>query len=253
MRPDQIGIQLYTARQQASRDMLGTLRRLAGIGYRAVEFAGFAGVAPTAIRAVLDDTGMVAIGAHVPFEDWEQRRGQAFEDLQTLGCAYAVVPSVPQHRRDDLDMVTRVAEDFNAWGSESREQGLRFAYHNHDVEFAPLQDGTMWQTLVDATDPDTVELEVDVYWAAYAGVDPVELIRRHAPRVALLHAKDMAGDAGRNDAPVGAGVLPWDDLIVAGEAAGVRWYIVEQDDPSDVFDDVQRSLRHLEQWTDVAS
>ncbi|MBA2578764.1 MAG: sugar phosphate isomerase/epimerase, partial [Euzebyaceae bacterium] len=77
-----------------------------------------------------------------------------------------------------------------------------------------------------------------------------ELLRRHTGRVALLHAKDMAGDADRNDAPVGAGVLPWDDLLAAGDAAGVRWYIVEQDNPKDVFDDVQRSLRHLQQWSD---
>jgi sugar phosphate isomerase/epimerase len=250
MRPHQIGIQLYTLRQQASQDMLGTLRRLAAMGYRSVEFAGFGNAAPAEIRTVLDDTGMAAVGAHVPFDDWEQRRGQAFEDLQTLGCAYAVVPSVPQHRRRDLDTVARVAEDFNAWGSESRDQGLRFAYHNHDVEFAALQEGTMWQTLVAATDPGTVEFEVDVYWAAYAGMDPVELLRRHTGRVALLHAKDMAGDADRNDAPVGAGVLPWDDLLAAGDAAGVRWYIVEQDNPKDVFDDVQRSLRHLQQWSD---
>jgi sugar phosphate isomerase/epimerase len=253
MRRDQIGIQLYTVREHTAKDMLGTLRRVADIGYEAVEFAGYGDVAPAEIRTVLDDTGMVAIGSHVPFDDWEDRRGQVFEDLHTLGCTYAVVPSVPTRRRGDLDMVVGLAETFNHWASETREQGLRFAYHNHDYEFAPLGQGTVWDTLVAASDPDLVELEVDVYWARYAGVDPVELIQRHAQRVPLLHAKDMAAGDDRNDAPVGTGVLPWEQLVATADAAGAHWYIVEQDEPKNAFDDVRLSLHNLRRWSEGAS
>lgn len=121
-------------------------------------------------------------------------------------------------------------------------------YHNHDAEFAEVAGVTVWERLVTATDPGAVDFELDLYWAAYGGADPADLLRRHAERIPLLHAKDMSphGEGGeRRDAPVGSGTLDWDAIIDA-RGDEDRWYIVEQDTPDDPFADVATSLGFLE-------
>ena len=247
MRADQIALQLYTVRAGTAGDFIGTLERLAGMGYRAVEFAGYGNVPPNELRAALDRLGLRAMGAHVRLDHFEGRLGETIDELRTLGCEYAVVPAVPQERRGSADAVRRLAQSFNRWAEECRSAGLRFGYHNHAFEFAPLDGGqTMYDLLTAETDPALVALELDVYWAQHAGVDPLGLIRRHADRLPLLHVKDMAGDAERSDVPVGEGTLPWAEILAAGDAAGTRWYIVEQDHPRSPMEDVERSLRNLE-------
>jgi sugar phosphate isomerase/epimerase len=230
-------------REQTARDMPGTLRRLAEIGYGAVEFAGFGSASPTEIRQVLDDEGIVAIGAHVALVDLETRLHQALGECQILGCEYAVVPWVPESWRASPADVSRLCERLNALGELCRAEGIRLGYHNHGDEFLRIDGTTAWEILVQETSPELVDLELDLYWAAYAGVDPAEVLRRDRNRVRLVHAKDMARD-GDHDAPVGEGRLDWDGIL---DAAGdeVRWYIVEQDDPGDAFPAVERALRNL--------
>ena len=250
MRTDQIALQLYTVREEAARDFLGTLRRVAELGYRAVEFAGYGGIPATELRARLDEYGLRAPGAHVPFADFAERMEPTLADLRTLGCEFAVVPSLPRESRESPAQIRRAAALFERWGDACRATGLRFGYHNHAFEFSPLDEGGRSVTpfeILAATDPALVALELDVYWAQHAGVDPVDLIQRHGGRVPLLHVKDMADDADRADVPVGEGTLPWPRILAAAAAAGTRWYVVEQDHPRDALDDVRRSLRNLEQ------
>jgi sugar phosphate isomerase/epimerase len=243
MKSSQIGVQLYTLRAETARDMPATLRRLAEIGYGAVEFAGFGNSSPTEIRQVLDEQGIVAIGAHVALVDLETRLHQALAECQILGCEYAVVPSVPDSWRESAADVTRLADRLNSLGELCRAEGIRLGYHNHAVEFAPLDGTTMWDVLVRDTAPDLVDLELDLYWAAHAGADPAGVLRRAGGRVRLVHAKDMAPDTDA-DAPVGEGRLRWPEIL---DAAGdeVRWYIVEQDEPGEAYPAVERALGNL--------
>lgn len=246
MKRDRIGLQLYTLRDATAQDMEGTLRRVAEIGYTAVELAGCGDSTPAGVRSVLDELGITAVAAHMPFEDYMDRRAGVFEDLETLGCKYGVVPAAPLQGAD-ADAVARIAELLNDWGRESHERGLRLAYHNHDFDFDTMDGNAVWERLVERTDPQFVEFELDLYWAAYAGADVGDLLRRHAERITLVHAKDMADMADgedRHDAPVGDGLLPWDDILDLGEGVD-RWYIVEQDEPGDPFDDVRRSFEYL--------
>ncbi|HEX5506173.1 MAG TPA: sugar phosphate isomerase/epimerase [Thermomicrobiales bacterium] len=247
MQQGQIALQLYTVRADTANDFLGTLRRLAALGYRAVEFAGYGGVPVGELRAALDEYGLQAIGAHVPYDDFAARLPAVLAELRTLGCAHAVVPSFPNTRRDDAEFVRAVAATFNRWGAACRAEGLRFDYHNHRFEFAPLAPGggTLFDILATATDQALVNLEIDIAWAHVAGVDPVDLLRRHAGRVPLIHVKDLAPGEGVVDVPVGDGVLPWPRILEAAEAAGTRWYIVEQDHPRDPLADAERSLHNL--------
>ncbi|HET9495502.1 MAG TPA: sugar phosphate isomerase/epimerase [Chloroflexia bacterium] len=245
MNTDRIALQLYTVREHASRDMLGTLARIAEQGYRAVELAGFGGVPVADLRAALDDLGVRAVSAHVGPDDLQAHVGRVVADLQALGCGYAVMPWLAEERRQNAGQIHELAEMLNRTGKLCREAGIVLAYHNHDFEFAPLDGTTMFDVLVEETDPELVALELDVYWVRYAGVDPIAVLRRLSGRVPLVHIKDMAVDKDLTDAPVGEGIFEWPEVLQACEAAGAEWYIVEQDNPADPLVEVERSLHNL--------
>src|SRR5687768_7735541 len=194
MRKDQIALQLYTVREKAAADFVGTLRELAGAGYRAVEFAGYGGVPVAELRATLDELGMRAMAAHIPYDRFASEFDQVVGELRTLGADFAIVPWLAEERRGDPAETRRLAATFNDWAARCRTEGLRFAYHNHGFEFEQLpgEDGrTMLDVLLAETDPNLVGFELDVFWAGYANVDPVDLLRRHGARIPLLHVKDM--------------------------------------------------------------
>jgi sugar phosphate isomerase/epimerase len=245
MRRDQISLQLYTVREESARDMPGTLRKVSEIGYPAVEFAGYGGLTPQDLKTILDDLGLRASGAHVPLDSWETNPETVLADMQTLDCAHAILPMVPAGRRGDGASVARLAEVLNGWGEQCCREGITFSYHNHDFEFAPLDTTTMWDVLVRETDPELVGLELDLYWVKYAGTDPETTLRDVANRVSLVHLKDMAPDDTLSDLPVGEGTLPWPTLLEAADAAGVEWYVAEQDNPRDALEDVRTSLQHM--------
>ena len=248
-----IALQLYTLPSETANDILGTLARVAEIGYRAVEFAGYGNVPAADLRAALDGHGLRAPSAHVPLARLEDHLPDALDELRQLGCAYAVVPFVPEDRRADLDAARQLAASLNCIGAACTDAGLAFAYHNHAFEFAPLPGDvggrSLFDLLVEETDPALVAFELDLYWIAYAGLDPLPLLQRHAGRVPLVHLKDLAPGPDRADAPVGDGILPWPDLLPAARAAGAHWLIVEQDHPRDPLADVRTSLRNLERLT----
>lgn len=249
---ESIALQMYTLRAAAANDLLGTLRRAAAIGYRAVEFAGLGGVSATEVRSVLDELAVRAIAAHLPYEEVAADPGRALATCRQLGCEWLVVPSVPGAMRADRAALATLCHRFEELAAECRGAGLRFAYHNHDFEFARFAGTTMWDIIVGETSPEFVDLELDLYWATYAGADPVTLLQAAAGRIPLVHAKDMAHHE-RRDAPVGEGRLRWPELIAAARGAGVRWYIVEQDEPTDPFSDVERSLANLRRVLDEAA
>ena len=211
---DKIALQLYTLRELTARDMLGTLQEVAAQGYHAVEFAGFGNSTAKEVRTQLDALGMTAISMHSGIDDLEGERERVLDNARTLGCSYLVVAYVVEERRRSVEQVRQLGTLFNGYGAMCKDAGLRFAYHNHNFEFAPLEGTSMFDVLVENSDPALVGLEFDVYWAQYAGMDPVALLKRLAGRVPLLHAKDMAAGDERMDAPVGEGILPWRASLV---------------------------------------
>lgn len=254
MNRDQIALQLYTVREFTAQDMLGTLRLLADQGYHALEFAGFGGVPAADLRSALDSMGLRAIGAHMGLPLLESQLDRTLAELRTIGAEFAVLPMVPPELRRTRAQVEALAARLNEWGARCQAQGLRFAYHNHAFEFEPLDDGaTMFEVLTAATDPALVALELDVYWVRRAGHDPAALIRQHGQRVALVHVKDMAADETQADMPIGEGILPWPEILAAGDEVGVAWYIVEQDHPRDALNDVHRSLYNLARMAEARS
>jgi sugar phosphate isomerase/epimerase len=245
MNIDQVALQLYTVRSHTQEDMLGTLRQVAEIGYCNVELAGYGNASVPEIRSALDQLGVRAISAHTPFGRCQNELDQVIDELQTLGCKYAIVPAVSAEHRDSVDRARALAHELNAIGARVHEAGLRFGYHNHAFEFAPLDGTTFWEVLVRETDPALVSLELDVAWVDVGGHDPADLIRQLGDRVRLIHAKDHQGGAAFVDMPIGDGVLQWPAILGAAEAVGVRYYIVEQDNPRDPLNDVRRSFEAL--------
>jgi sugar phosphate isomerase/epimerase len=245
---DQISLQLYTVRANAKDDFLGTLRAVAEMGYPAIEFAGFGGLSATELRQALDELGLRASGAHVQLDEFANRLPDVCSELRTLGVDYAVVPWLSPDRRGDVDQTRWLAQTFNEWGDRCREEGIRFGYHNHDFEFQPLpgeQPTTMWEILLAETDPAVVCLELDIYWALYAGADPLQLIREHGARFPLLHIKDLSAGDDRAYTTAGDGVIDWPPILAAAEP-NTAWYVVEHDNPPDPLGDTARALRFLE-------
>jgi sugar phosphate isomerase/epimerase len=241
-----IALQLYTLREQAREDFVGMLNGVAESGYGAIEFAGYGGYEPQALRTIVDELGLRAISSHVSFQRMEAELGTVLEELQILGCKYAVVPGIPKELRR-IESTPYLIERFNQWGAASKAAGLRFGYHNHGWEFESMDGSTMLDSLAAGTDPTLVDFQIDIYWALVGGADLVELTQQHAGRVPTLHAKELATGAGQKDTTIGDGATPWPDLIAAAKAAGTEWFIVEQeDDSAHANRDIRRNLANLQ-------
>lgn len=250
MKKDQIAIQLYTVRDAAASDFDGTLAKIAGQGYTAVEFAGFHGQSAAQVRNLLDKHGLRAASAHIPLGDFQNRLDGVVDDLVTIGAEWGVVPWVAPDDRSEKTL-RGYAEQFDSYAERLKSADIAFAYHNHDFEFADTTAGgtTLFDTLVSVTTPGLVFFELDAFWAAVGGFEPAEVIGANADRIALLHLKDGAiGQGSHTDAPFGQGDLRWEPILRAARAAGVAWYITEQDapNPDDPFRDTETSLRNAE-------
>lgn len=238
-----IGLQLYTVRDQTERDFAATVRRVAEMGYAGVEFAGYGNLSAQEMSALLTETGLKAASTHVALRALEQDFERELNYCLAIGCSFLMVPWLGEEWRNP-DGARRLGERLNEFGRRSLEQGVTLGYHNHDFEFAPTPAGTFMDLFLTSTDPSLVKLELDTYWAAFAGVDPVALIRQQAERVRLVHLKDMT--PARTFTEVGDGTLPISSYIQAAVDAGAQWGFVENDAPTiPSLESAKRSLENL--------
>ena len=244
MRHDQIALQLYTVRRLAAKDLPGTLHAVAAAGYRAVELAGLPETSTGELARLLDESGLRVIASHEGIERLRDDVDAVADRLKALDRPRVIVPWMPDEDRRTVDDVRRFANELGSFAEEFAARGMRLGYHNHAFEFEPLEDTTVWDVLLAAL-PAEVDLELDVYWAAVGGRDPVAEIRATADRVRLLHMKDLAGGPEPHDVPAGQGTLPFPAIVEAARAASVDWYVVEQDQPVDALEDIGRAFRYL--------
>lgn len=240
-----LGIQLYTLRSLLADDLEGTLDQVARIGYEEVELAGLYGLGAAEMRTALDRVGLRAASSHVGLDVVRDAWPQALADARALGQRWLVCPSLPGSVRTP-DGYRRVADDFNRAGEAAREAGLRFAYHNHDFEFAPLGDGSGssgYDVLVARCDPELVSLQLDVFWAVHAGEDPLAWFRAHPGRFTSIHAKDRTADGQM--VAVGRGVIDFASVLAAAPDAGVEHVFVEHDRPDDPLEVARTSYETL--------
>jgi sugar phosphate isomerase/epimerase len=227
------GIQLYTLRDDLPKDPKGVLTQLAGFGYKQVEsFEGkqgmFWGMKNTEFKKLMDDLGMKIVSSHCNInEDFERKAAEAGE----IGMNYLLCPYLgPQKSLDDYK---RAADTFNQRGETCRKNGLRFGYHNHDYSFT-LQDGKYPQDIMmQNTDKNLVDYEMDIYWVVTAGQDPIAWINRYPGRFTLAHVKDREKGAplSKKDASVvlGTGGINFSSILKEGQKNGMKYFIVEQE------------------------
>ncbi|MBA2632585.1 MAG: sugar phosphate isomerase/epimerase [Chloroflexi bacterium] len=245
MRHDQIALQLYTVRRLAADDLAGTLGAVAAAGYRAVELAGLPKVAPGELARLLDQASLRVVAAHEGIERLRDDLTAVADGLEEVGCPRMIVPWMPEEDRRTAGDVRRFAAELGGFAVALAERGMRLGYHNHAFEFEPLDGTTAWDVLLAELRPE-IELELDVYWAAVGGRDPVAEIHANPERIRLLHMKDLAAGAEPHDAPAGQGILPIPEIVEAGRSTGVDWFVVEQDEPADALDDIERAFAYLD-------
>lgn len=247
-----IALQLYTVRDDISRDLPGTLRQVAEIGYAGVEFAGFGEWKSQELKSILAELNLSAAGGHVPLDQLEQDLEKSIQFSLELGNPYIVCPWIPEERRKDKANWLAIAELFNAVAERCHKEGLTFCYHNHSFEFVKFDDKYALDLLFESTNPSLVNSELDTYWIQHGGPDPVDYLRRYAGRCPLVHLKDMADDEERSFAEVGQGILHWNAIFEAAEAGGAEWYIVEQDTcPGPPIESARISFENLRKWGKV--
>jgi sugar phosphate isomerase/epimerase len=241
-----IGMQLYTVRRELEKDFEGTLGQVAALGYREVEFAGYFKHKPAEVKATLKRLKLDAPAAHVSLAELRGDLRPLIDAAQTIGHKYLLVAWLPPEERKSLDNYRRLADLFNEAGARMQREGVQFAYHNHDFEFAPLEGKVPYDLLLERTDPRAVKLEMDLYWTIKGGASPVEYFERHPGRFHLFHVKDMDATPRRFFADVGRGTIDFKAIFAQSKRAGVRHYFVENDEPAgSPFESLRTSFEYL--------
>ena len=248
--PDFIGLQLYTVRDQLQADFEGTLARIAQIGYRNMEFAGYYNRTPEQVRATLDKLNLVSTSSHIGAPLLRQDAAGQIKAAKTIGQDYITIPSY-QFGKDLAGWRKGVAE-FNQWGAMCRDAGLKLAYHNHNFEFAPLEGTTGYEILQNEVDPKLVDFELDLYWANFASQDPLALFARHPGRFAMWHVKDMVvTDDKKGMSPVGKGTIDFKSYFAHAQQSGLKHFFVEHDSasqyPGGSLASIEASYQYLHQ------
>jgi sugar phosphate isomerase/epimerase len=248
-----IGVQLYTVRQQAEKDLAKVLKEIQQIGYREVELYWNVYTHPApALRRMIADAGLTAPSGHFNYEGLSGKLDYAKE----LGLQWVVCPMLPKSMWNSLDGFKRAADQFNHWGEQINGMGMHFAFHNHNYEFKKFGDTTGFETLMKNTDPKLVNLEMDCYWITQSGHDPVQMLHDLGKRVRMLHLKDrkagfppsqQLNDAAGHFTEVGHGTVDWPAVLKAAQELEIEHYFVEQDESDKPpIESLRISYRYLE-------
>lgn len=233
-----LGAQLYTIRDLLKgNNLLPLLKQIRAIGYEEVELYADLYNKRTAheLAGVLQRSGLAAPSGHFNYEDFAAKIPYA----KRLGLKWMVCPMLPKAQWGSPEGFRRAANNFNNWGKQVKQQGMRFAFHNHNYEFQDLKGTTGFDILVKETDPELVWLEMDTYWITQAGRDPVLLLNQLGKRVRMLHLKDrkpdvptsqVLDDSAHHFTEVGSGTISWKPLLALAQKLNIEHYFVEQDE-----------------------
>jgi sugar phosphate isomerase/epimerase len=256
-RIDRVGLQLYTVRDLMKADFDGTIAKVAAIGYKEVEFAGYFGRTGQQVRAACDKNGLEPVSTHVQYDELEDKFPSVIETSKTIGLKYIVCPWIPEDLRKSPDIWKQAAAKFNHCGEQSKKAGLQFAYHNHWFEFLPVDGKLPYDALLKECDGNLVKMEMDLCWITAAGGDPLKYFNAYPGRFPLVHVKDLkklpvitaGGSQNFGDTvdltAVGSGIIDWKRIFAQSEKAGIKHYIVEHDKPEVPFDSITKSYEYL--------
>lgn len=256
-----IGIGLFTLREQLKADVKGTLQKVAAIGYKDVEtFYGYPGPYATEgfwnltakeFVQVLKDNGLKSSSGHyntTPYltDGNTDKLKEFIETAATVGQEYYVIPAMAPNVRQNgtIDGYKKMAELFNNAAELCKKSGLKLAYHNHDFEFKDLGDGQKgYQILLKET---YIKFEMDIFWTVKAGMNPVQLFKDYKGRFAMWHVKDMDNSAEKTFTEVGSGTIDYKSIFANAKKAGIEHIYIEQDAiKKDAYESISQSFNYV--------
>jgi sugar phosphate isomerase/epimerase len=250
-----VGLQLYSLRDQFSKDVPGTLNEVKTFGIKYAELAGTYGLPPEKFTQELAARGVKPIAAHFAYERYRDDAEGVAKEAKALGLEYAGCAWIPHTGDFDEKTCREAIAIFNKAGEAMAKQGLRFFYHVHGFEFQPYGQGTLLDLLFQETSPKFVNYEMDIFWIVFPGQDPVKLLEKYPSRWQLMHLKDMrkgtqtgaltGGTDVKNDAALGQGLMDLPAILRAAKKVGVKWYFIEDESPWSEKQ-IPESLRYLE-------
>ena len=243
---DRIALQLYTVRDAAGKDYEGTIRKVAEIGYRYVETAGFPGTTPDKAAKLFQELGLKAIAAHagMPLGD---AKNQILDAMAAIGKPRLICPGVNRDYFKSVDGVKTLCGLLNESNQVARENGMEFGFHNHDIEYGQVEGQYIYKLMKELLDP-SVFFELDTYWIQVAGINPASIVTEMGKRAPLLHIKDGPADAANRNAPmtaVGEGNVDV-KAILRASGDNADYWIVEMDSVAgDAIEEVRKSYQYL--------
>jgi len=245
-----LGAQLYTVRAftQAIEDVAVTLKKVADIGYTAIQISAFGPVDPQQVARLVEDNGLTVAITHMGWNRFQNELDEVIAVHKLWGCVHTAVGSLPDEYRS-LDGLKRFLDELAPIAERLAQEGMDFSYHNHSHELARYGDKTWLEMLYEQASPEMLKAELDTYWIQAGGGDPAAWVRRCAGRQPVLHLKDMVVTPEREQrmAEIGEGNMNWPAILQAAEEGGVEWYLVEQDQcyDRDPFESLAISYRNL--------
>lgn len=250
-----VGLEIYSLRGEAEKDLPGTLSTIAKFGFKEVEVSTLYGRSAAEFQRLLDGAGLKATSMMAEYGRLGKEIDSVAADAHTLGAEYVVCGSIPHKKQFTVEDCDRAIGEFEVWGESLANAGLHYCYHAHGFEFGKSEDGTLFDTLVKRTDPKHVNFEMDIFWIVFAFQDPAKMLHRYPGRFPLMHLKDMRKDTVRGGSPgdvleeasvpLGAGIVDIPAVLRAAQKTGVRHYYIE-DEAVDAVRQIPDSLRYLE-------
>jgi len=253
-----IGLQLYTLRDIIGQDVSGVINKVAEIGYQNVEVYGYTssdgfwGLTPKEFKAILKDNRLDSSSGHYGLEEFirtgkEKELRAAIDASNILGHEYITLPHLEEDLRGSIDTYNMIADKMNKVAAICKESGLKFAYHNHDFEFADLGNGTTaYKIFLDNTDPSLVHFEPDLYWVVRSKNDPIALFTEYADRFPMWHVKDMDKLSPELNTEIGSGSIDFKFLFKNSKLSGLKHLFVEQENFSkDPYQSIRESYDYI--------
>ena len=248
-----IGVQLYSFRNEMKTDLEGTLEKVKAMGFTYIETGAQSGKSAAEFKALLDKNGLQTVSYFADYNKLKSDFASVVADAKTMNAKYVIVAWIPHQKDFTLADCELAIKDFNEAGEKLAKEGLRFAYHIHGYEFVPHGKGTLMDKLMAETKPQFVNVQMDVFWVAHPGQDPVAFLRKYGKRIRLMHMKDMQkgvkGDlTGHGDVEtnvtIGTGSIDYETLVRDAKKLGVKYLIIE-DESSRSMTQVPASLKYL--------
>ncbi len=251
-----IGLEIYSLRDSFGKDVPGSIKKVQNFGFKYLEIGSpYGGLTMEKYAGLLKDAGLKPVSIHLQFDQWRNDPEGSARQARELGLEFAGCPWIPHTGAFTEKDCLEAARVFNNAAKALKKHGIKFFYHPHGYEFVPRGDGTLFDLLMEKTDKD-VFYQMDVFWIAFPGQDPVKLLKKYGKRWQLMHLKDLKNGVAtgslnpetdlRNDVAIGTGQIDWKGVLKESKKIGIKYYFIEDESP-EVESQIPVSMRFLEQ------